>query len=88
MFLNTIKNTNIAIKAQTKDKNDMLTNKKSKFLFYNFNSYINRQAKSVQKVRHTIMSENEHELLELQKKKFGLISEEKYLKFLKKTILS
>ena len=69
MFLNTIKNTNIAIKAQTKDKNDMLTNKKSKFLFYNFNSYINRQAKQVQKVRHTIISEDEHELLELHKKK-------------------
>lgn len=75
MFLNTIKNTNIAIKAQTKDKNDMLTNKKSKFLFYNFNSYINRQAKQVQKVRHTIISEDEHELLELhKKKKLGLIS--------------
>lgn len=69
MFLNTIKNTNIAIKAQTKDKNDMLTNKKSKFLFYSFNSYINRQAKQVQKVRHTIISEDEHELLELHKKK-------------------
>ena len=72
MFLNTIKNTNIAIKAQTKDKNDMLTNKKSKFLFHNFNSYINRQAKPVQKIRHTIISEDEHELLQLQTKSLVL----------------
>ena len=32
----------------------MLTNKNSKFLFYNFNNYLNRCGEPVEKVRHTV----------------------------------
>ena len=48
----------------------MLTHKKSKFLFYNFNSYLNRIGKPVQFVRHTIMSDNNYALTFLPEK-FG-----------------
>ena len=42
----------------------MLTNKNFKFLFYNFND---RQMRPLKRPRHTIISEDEHDLLELQR---------------------
>ena len=47
----------------------MLTNKNSKFLFYNFNNYLNRRGLPVQLLRPTLISEDIHGLLEHKKKK-------------------
>ena len=58
----------MAIKNASNNKNIMLTNKNSKFLFYNFNNYLNRRGLPVQYLRHTIISEDVHRLLKLQKK--------------------
>ena len=51
----------------------MLIIKNFKFLVYKFNNYLNRQGKPMEKIRHTIISEDGHGLLELQKR-IGLIS--------------
>ena len=58
----------MAINSTKNEKHDMLTNKNSKFLFYNFNNYFDRQIQPVESVRHTIISEGKHGLLELQRK--------------------
>lgn len=58
----------MAIKNASNNKNIMLTNKNSKFLFYNFNNYLNRRGLPVQYLRLTIISEDIHRLIELQKK--------------------
>ena len=46
----------MAIKSENDDKYDILTNKNSKFLFYNFNVYLYRRGLPVQYLRHTIVS--------------------------------
>ena len=42
----------MTIKNVSHDKHDMLTNKNSKFLFYNFNGYLNKGCLPVQYLRH------------------------------------
>lgn len=49
----------------------MLTNKNSKFLFYNFNDYLNRKSLMVQYVRRSIISEDIYVLLDLRKKRMA-----------------
>ena len=65
----------MAIKNTNNDKYDMLTNKISKFLFYNFNGYLNRRGEPMQKVKHTIISEDGYGLLELQKQDWSYFIE-------------
>ena len=65
----------MVMKSTNDDKYDMPTNKTSKFLFCNFNDYLNRQMWPVEKVRHTIISENKHVLLELQRKEWLYFTE-------------
>ena len=63
----------MAIKSTNVNKYDMLPNKNSKFPFYYFDGFLERQLRSVARVRHTIVSKDEHRLLELQKRKLALI---------------
>ena len=65
----------MAIKNTNNDKYDMLTNKISTFLFYNSNGYLNRRGEPMQKVKHTIISEDGYGLLELQKKDWSYFIE-------------
>lgn len=51
----------------------MLTNKNCKFLFYNFNNYLNRISQPIQLIRHTKISENDFALKILQEKKLVLL---------------
>ena len=60
----------MVIKSVNDNKYDMLTNKNSKFLFYNFNDYLNDFP--VQYVRHIIISEDTCGLLDLQKIRMAL----------------
>ena len=46
----------------------MLTNKKSRFLFYNFNDYLSTISKPLQLVRHTVTSDDDYALREMQNK--------------------
>lgn len=46
----------------------MLTNKNCKFLFYNFNNYLNRVNQPIQLIRHTKISDNDFPLKILQEK--------------------
>lgn len=43
----------------------MLTNNNSKFIFYNFNNYLNRIGRPIQFVRHTITSDDDYALTKL-----------------------
>ena len=58
----------VAIKNTNNGMYDMLPNKNSKLLFYIFNDYFHRHREPVQKVRHTIIAEDEYGQLELKKK--------------------
>lgn len=58
----------MAIRSVKNDNCHVLTDKNSKFLFYNFSNYLKRRGLSMQYVRHTIISEDVHGLLELQKR--------------------
>ena len=61
-YLTSIKNTN-------GNKYNKLTNKNQKFLFYNFNDYLNWKNLPVQKGKHnTVSSKDIYGLLELQRK--------------------
>lgn len=53
----------------------MLTDKNSKPLLYNFYDYLNRRGEPMEKVRHTIISEDKHGLLELQKRDWSYFME-------------
>ena len=46
----------------------MVTHKNSKFLFYNFNNYLNSIGTPVQFVRQTLISNNDYALTILQEK--------------------
>ena len=46
----------------------MLTNKKSRFVFYNFNYYLSTISKPPQLVRHTVTSDDDYALREMQNK--------------------
>ena len=60
-YLAAIKNIN--------DKNyEMLTNKNSKFWFYNFSDYLSAIGKPLQLVRDTLISDDDYTLTELQKR--------------------
>ena len=60
-YLAAIKNIN--------DKNyEMLTNKNSKFWFYNFSDYLSAIGKPLQLVRDTVISDDDYTLTELQKR--------------------
>ena len=48
----------------------MLTNNNSKFIFYNFNNYLNRIGRPIQFVRHTITSDDDYALTKLQNKEW------------------
>ena len=56
----------MAIKSTNDNKYDMLPNN-SKFPFYYFDGFLDRQLRPVARVRHTIVSKDEQGLLELQK---------------------
>ena len=53
------------------NKYDVLTNKNSKFLFYNFNDHLNRKSLLVQYVKRSIISEDIYVLLDLRKKRMA-----------------
>ena len=46
----------------------MLTNKNSKFLFYSFSDNLSAIGKPLQLVRHTVISDDDYALTELQKR--------------------
>ena len=50
------------------DKSDVLNNKNSKFLFYNFNSYLNSIGEDSHLARHTNISDDSYALNALQNK--------------------
>ena len=53
------------IKNINDNKYDMLINKNSKFLFYNFNDYLGTINKPLQFLRHTVISHDDYALTEL-----------------------
>ena len=55
-----------AIKSKNDDKYDMLSHKNSKFLFDNFNNFLNRIGKQAKLVRHTKISDDDSVLQNLQ----------------------
>ena len=57
-----------AIKSKNNDKYNMLTHKNSKFLFYNFDHFLNRIGKQSKLVRHTKISDDDFALRNLQEK--------------------
>ena len=58
----------LAIKNVNDDKYDMLTHRNLKFLFYNFDNYLNRIGKPLQLVRHTKIADDDIALKNLQVK--------------------
>lgn len=58
----------MAVKSTNDNKYDILTNKNSKFLFYYFNNFLNRQARQTKGGRQTIIPEDEYGLLQLKRK--------------------
>ena len=69
----------MAEKSTNDDKYNMLTKKNSKFCFYNFDDYLDRLCRPVERVRHSIVSENEHGFLELLRKVWLCFIEKKVL---------
>ena len=55
------------IKLVSYDKYDMLTHENSKFLFYQYNDYLDRNKRPMGRVKHTIILEDEVGLCELQR---------------------
>ena len=58
----------LAIKNVNDNRYDMFTHKNSKYLFYNFNNYLNRTGIPVQFVRHTLIYDDNYALTILQEK--------------------
>ena len=58
----------LSIRDLNDNKFDILTNKHSKFLCYNFNSYLNSQNDSRQFIRHSQISDDTYTLNALQNK--------------------
>ena len=65
----------MGIKAKDDDKFDTLTNKRSKFLVYYFNNWLNKQNWLVQLVRHSIIVEDEVGLAEFQHQNWSYFTE-------------
>ena len=57
-----------AIKDINDDKYDMLTHKNSKFLFYQFNSYLTQANEPVKYIKHTEIADDDFALGVLQEK--------------------
>ena len=57
-----------AIKNKNDDKYDILTHKNSKFLFYNFNNFLNRIGQKPKLIRHTNISDDDFTLENIQQK--------------------
>ena len=76
----------MAIKSTNNNKSDMVTNSNLKFLVYHLNDYLDRQLRLVERIRHTIIFEDEHDLFELQcedwsyfiEKRFDNVRKEQY----------
>ena len=76
----------MAIKSTNNNKHDMVTNNNLKFLVYHLNDYLDRQLRLVERIRHTIIFEDEHDLFELQcedwpyfiEKRFDNVRKEQY----------
>ena len=74
------------IKSTNNNKYDMVTNNNLKFLVYHLNDYLDRQLRLVERIRHTIIFEDEHDLFELQcedwpyfiEKRFDNVRKEQY----------
>ena len=64
-----------AIKNINDDKYDMSTNKNSKFLCYNFNDYLSLIGKPPQLVSHTVISDDDYALTELQNRNWPYFNE-------------
>ena len=58
----------MAIKSKKDYRYDMLKHRNSKFLFYNFNGFLNRINKPVQLGRDTTVADKDHASIILQKK--------------------
>lgn len=57
----------MAITPTNNKRYDIFNNKNSIFLFYNFKDYLDRQSWLTERVRHSIVSKDEHELLKRQR---------------------
>ena len=58
----------VAIRSKNDNTYDMLNHKNSKFLFYNFNGFLNRINQPVQLIRYTTVADDDCALVTIQEK--------------------
>ena len=70
-----------AIKNKNDDKYHILTHKNSKFLFYNFNNFLNRIIQKPKLIRHTNISDDDFTLENIQQKNWLYFVERQFTVF-------